>query len=298
MSVLPKIEGVFWIQEKLCVPNGPGFQPFTVCILMQHPSILHQALPFHHHILKPFQMVPQIDCHPGRLLTWTASKRWKNPSVTMASWFSSLPTSLIFEIFIFLRCCAINLQLIGIKVSQYQGITAYISLFSYIGFSESKHVSPHFWISKATRNWFSVSTTGFPRLIFYFHGLSQSKTTKTTRHVRFGVCPNRSIFFHSSWSFEHGRDRLFSKKGAHVLWNKMNLLFTTPQELMSKASCKLCTKCLNKKRNKQTLSTSYPYHNLQYVKSRCLRQSALCRLGVSWKPTKKPSWSPLSAETP
>ena len=80
---------------------------------------------------------------------------------------------------------------------------------------------------------------------------------------------------------------IFSKKGAHVLWNKMNLLFTTPQELISEASCKLCTRCLNKKIHKQTLSTSYPYHNLQCVKSQCLRQSALCCLGVSGKPTKK-----------
>lgn len=154
---------------------------------MQHPSILHQTLPFHHHILKPFQMVPQIDCHPGRLLTWTASKRWKNPSVTMASWFSSLPTSLIFWNLHFLRCCAINLQLIGIKVSQYHRYNCIYIPFShiYMVFLKSKNMFltfSHFWISEATLwIWFSVSTPRVPPThLLLPWPVPQSKTTRIT----------------------------------------------------------------------------------------------------------------------
>lgn len=140
----------------------------------------------------------------------------KGGKIHPVSWFSSLPTSLVFEIFIFWRCCAINLQLIGIKVSQYNRyncIYIYISLFSYSVFLKGITC---FILPPATLQEIATFNTnankkslldqqghsefdsrpfrpkGFPRLIFYFHGLSQSNTTKTTRHVRFGVCSNPS----------------------------------------------------------------------------------------------------------
>lgn len=161
----------FLNQSKVQAVRSKWSRIRTVCILMQHPSILHQTLPFHHRILKPFQMVPQIDCHPGHLLTWTANKRCgKNPSMTMASWFSSLPTSLVFEIFIFWDVARYFFNWL-VSVSRY----ICLSLFSYIVFLKANMfllpLPPeklphntckpfHFWISKATL-WFSTDQ-GFP----------------------------------------------------------------------------------------------------------------------------------------
>lgn len=140
---------------------------------IQHPSILHQALPFHHHILKPFQMVPQIDCHLGRLLTWTTSKRWKNPSVTWRVGFRpSQPAC-------FLKSSFFEMLRDTSSIDWYQGITAYP--FSHKNcFSERQTCFSSLLDQQGHSEKFSVSTKGSPDSSSTSMAFPQSKTTRIT----------------------------------------------------------------------------------------------------------------------